>query len=85
MLYGAHLALVLFWLIDPSQNAWRTRLLLAFLRDLFKLILPILWLPPVSQALSQLAEIIGPLLGDDRKAPQPPEADEEHKRVPPSL
>jgi AcrR family transcriptional regulator len=73
ILYGAHLAMVLFWLIDQSNKAWRTRLFLAFLRDMFKLIQPFLWLPPISQALARLAAILGPLLGDDRKGTQPPE------------
>ncbi len=67
VLYAAHLAVVLFWLIDQSSNTWRTRLFLAFLRDIFKLIQPTLWLPPVSQMLARLAAILGPLFGDDRK------------------
>ena len=37
---------------------------LAFLRNMLKLIQPMLWLPPVSQALARLADIVGPLLGD---------------------
>ena len=66
VLYGMHLAMVLFWLIDTSEGARRTRLLLAFLRDMLKLIQPLLWLPPVSQALIRLAAILGPILGDER-------------------
>lgn len=66
VLYGMHLALVLFWLIDQSRNATRTRLFLALLRDLLKLVQPVLWLPPVAQSLARLATIIGPLLGDER-------------------
>jgi AcrR family transcriptional regulator len=66
VLYGAHLALVLFWLIDQSVNMARTQRLLTFLRDMLKLIQPILWLPPVRQALARLAAIVGPLLGDER-------------------
>jgi len=65
ILYGAHLALVLFWLIDQSNKAWRTRRLLAFLRDLLKLIQPLLRLPVVSRMLVRLARIIGPFLGAD--------------------
>lgn len=64
--YGAHLALVLFWLIDESQETIRTKRLLLLLRDLLKLVQPILWLPPVSLSLSRLAAIIGPLLADPR-------------------
>jgi AcrR family transcriptional regulator len=64
--YGAHLALVLFWLIDQSRNTARTQRFLVLLRDMLKLIQPVLWLPPVAQALARLAAIIGPLLGDER-------------------
>jgi len=81
LLYGMHLAMVLFWLIDQSDKAWRTQLLLAFLRDMLKLIRPILRLSPVAQELARLADILGPLLGDDRKSPQPPQGSEEdHQR-----
>lgn len=66
VLYGVHLALVLFWLIDQSNNARQTRLFLALLRDLLKLVQPILWLLPVAHSLARLAAIIGPLLGDER-------------------
>lgn len=66
VLYGAHMALVLFWLIDQSANAARTRLFLALFRDLLKLVQPVLWLPPIRQFLARLARIIGPLLGDER-------------------
>ncbi|MBA2392114.1 MAG: hypothetical protein H0V70_05145 [Ktedonobacteraceae bacterium] len=66
LLYGVHLAMVLFWLIDESQRAWRSRLFLAFLCDLLKMVQPLLWLPPVSYMLARLAAILGPLLGDDR-------------------
>jgi len=86
VLYGAHLAMVLFWLIDQSNKSWRTRLFLAFLRDMLKLIQPLLWLPPVSQALARLAAILGPLLGDDRQRTQPPQGqDEDNRHMQPSL
>lgn len=65
VLYGAHLALVLFWLIDQSNEAQRAQRFLMFLRDLLKLIQPFLRLPVVSQVLVRLARIIGPLLGVD--------------------
>jgi AcrR family transcriptional regulator len=77
ILYGVHLAMVLFWLIDQSNKAWRTRLFLAFLRDMLKLIQPLFWLPPISQALARLADILGPLLGDDRKLTQLPQGQDE--------
>lgn len=75
VLYGAHLAMVLFWLIDQSHTAWRTQLFIAFLRDMLKLILPILWLPSVSQALARLADIVGPLLGDTTPSTEEPTED----------
>jgi AcrR family transcriptional regulator len=65
ILYGVHLATVLFWLIDQSAEARRTQQLLALLRDVLKLVQPILWLPVVSQLLTRMARIIGPLLGAD--------------------
>jgi AcrR family transcriptional regulator len=80
LLYGMHLAMVLFWLIDQSDKAWRTQLLLAFLRDMLKLIRPILRLSPVAQAQARLADILGPLLGDDRKSTQPPQGSEGNHR-----
>jgi AcrR family transcriptional regulator len=69
-LYGFHLALVLFWLTDQSAQAQRTQQLLVLLRDLLKLLQPLLWLPVVSHALVRLARIIGPLLGADESVQQ---------------
>jgi hypothetical protein len=71
ILYGVHLAIVLFWLIDQSAEAQLTRQLLAFVRDLLKLIQPLLWLPVVSQMFVRLARIIGRLLGSDEPLLQP--------------
>jgi AcrR family transcriptional regulator len=70
VLYGTHLALVLFWLIDQSNGAQRTQYFLAFLRDLLKLVLPFFRLPVVSHMLARLARIIGPLLGADEPSLQ---------------
>jgi AcrR family transcriptional regulator len=72
VLYGIHLAMVLFWLIDESKQAGRSRLFLTFVQDMLKLIQPVLWLPPISQALARLAAIVGPLLGDDRERSSSP-------------
>ena len=65
ILYGLHLAVVFFWMIDRSRDTQRTSQLLTFLHDMLVLIYPLLMLPPVSNALGRLAQIIGPLLGDD--------------------
>ncbi len=67
LLYGVHLAMVLFWLIDESKQSGRSHLFLTFLCDLLKMVLPLLWLPPVSYMLARLVAILGPLLGDDRQ------------------
>jgi AcrR family transcriptional regulator len=75
--YGTHLALVLFWLIDESRETTRTRHFLLLLRDMLKLVQPILWLAPVSQSLARLAAIIGPLLGDPRTLSEKQKLDEE--------
>jgi AcrR family transcriptional regulator len=71
-LYGVHLALVFFWLIDQSVQAQRTQQLLALLRDLLKLLQPLLRLPVVAHTLMRLARILGPLLGADEPVHQDP-------------
>lgn len=76
VLYGIHMALVLFWLIDQSSNTTRTQHFLTFLRDVLKLILPVLWLPPIKQSLTRLATLIGPLLGDERYEDEEHQSDE---------
>ncbi len=63
LLYGMQLALVLFWLQDPTEGATRTAALLAWVRDVLALIRPALALPPVRKMLLRLAVIVGPLLG----------------------
>jgi AcrR family transcriptional regulator len=72
VLYGVHLALVLFWLVDQSAQAQRTQQLLALLRDLLKLLQPLLRLPAALHTLARLARIIGPLLGADEPVHQDP-------------
>lgn len=68
VLYGLHLALVLFWLIDRSEGTHRTQEFISFIHDMLALIRPLLRLPPVAKALVRLASIIGPLLGDDTRS-----------------
>jgi AcrR family transcriptional regulator len=67
LFYGIHLAMVLFWLIDKSPQTRRSYLFLTFVRDMLKMVQPLLWLPPISQVLARFATIVGPLLGDDEK------------------
>lgn len=70
ILYGSHLAIVFFWLLDRSAEARQTRHLLAFVRDLLKLIQPLLWLPAVSRMTVRLARIIGPVLDAEERLPR---------------
>jgi AcrR family transcriptional regulator len=65
VLYGAQLALVLFWLQDLSEGSRKTYEMLDFVHDMLALARPLLRLPPISNALVRLAGIIGPMLGAD--------------------
>ena len=63
VLYGAHLALVLFWLQDRTPGQRATDELLVLARDLLTRLRPFLRLPFVSRTLSRLANITAPLFG----------------------
>lgn len=63
LLYGAHLALILFWLQDVSSHAQQTEEMLAFMHTVLRRVRPLLRLPWVAQLLARLAQIVGPLLG----------------------
>lgn len=67
ILYCLHLALVLFWLQDRSQEMKTTDRLLAVLHDGIVLLRPFLPLPPVAKILERLATILGPMFGDDHQ------------------
>jgi hypothetical protein len=64
ILYGANLALGLFWLQDRSPDNKPTYELLAFTRDMIALLRPLLGLPPLSRIVARLAGIIEPVMGD---------------------
>jgi AcrR family transcriptional regulator len=68
LLYGAQLALVLFWLQDSSDEARKTTDLLTFIVELFQRLRPLLRLPSTAHMLAHLVQIIGPLLGRDEAA-----------------
>ncbi len=68
-LYSMHLALMLFWLQDRTGQTKTTYDLLDFLHDMIALVRPLLRLPPAAKALVRLAQILGPMLGADLKAP----------------
>lgn len=65
ILYSLHLLFILFWLQDRSQGQTRTKEALTFAKDLLSLLRPLLLLPPVSQMLARLANILGPMFGND--------------------
>jgi AcrR family transcriptional regulator len=69
-LYSMHLALLLFWLQDRSEGTRITLEFLDYLHDMVALVRPLLVLPPASKSLVRLAQIIGPMLGDDSQLPQ---------------
>jgi AcrR family transcriptional regulator len=66
--YAGHLAMVLFWLQDRSEDQRRTHELIHFASETFGTMRPLLKLPPVAKALARLAEIITPLFGPQSTA-----------------
>jgi AcrR family transcriptional regulator len=66
VLYGAQLAVVLFWLQDLSSEGQKTDELLAFMHTVFRRLRPLLRLPSMARLLAQFAQIIRPLLGSKR-------------------
>jgi hypothetical protein len=61
VLYGAHLALLLFWLYDRSPNQRATEELLSLTCELLSIARRLLRLPPVAKVLARLARVIGPM------------------------
>jgi AcrR family transcriptional regulator len=67
VLYGAHLALTLFWLYDRSPNQRATADLLALVCDMLGVVRRLLRLPPLAKILGRLARIMGPMFdGEER-------------------
>jgi AcrR family transcriptional regulator len=64
VLYGAHLALVLFWLLDRTPEARATDGLLALARELLTWVRPLLGVRLVARSMERLANAIGPVLDD---------------------
>jgi len=63
VLYALHLALLLFWLHDRSSDHRATNDLIKLACDTLALVRPVLRLPPVSKALTRLAQAISPVFG----------------------
>jgi AcrR family transcriptional regulator len=66
LLYGAQLAVVLFWLQDLSSESRKTDELLAFMHTLFRRLRPLLRVPSMARLVARFAQIIGPLLGREQ-------------------
>jgi AcrR family transcriptional regulator len=69
-LYGAHLAVILFWLYERDTAYPMTRNLLGFIREALTLGRPVLGLPPISNALDRLARIVGTMIGWNETEPE---------------
>lgn len=60
-LYGAHLALILFWLYDRTPNQRATDELISLVCDALGIVRRLLRLPPLARMLARLVRIIGPM------------------------
>lgn len=63
LLYGVQLALVLFWLQDPSPELRQTEDLLQFVHELLGYLRPLMRVPWITQQVARFVQIVGPLLG----------------------
>ena len=61
LLYSIHFAVLLFWLYDRSPNQRATDQLLAFIRDMLRLIRHVLFLPIAQRELARAAQIANTL------------------------
>jgi len=65
VLYGAHLALILFWLYDRTPDRRATEALVSLMCDMLRIVRRLLRLPPLAKALGRLAQIIEPIFVGD--------------------
>ena len=65
VLYIFHMLIVLFWLYDRSPEQATTRRLLAFVREVFKLLRPMFFLPMAPQGIAKLAGIVMPAVAGE--------------------
>ena len=63
LLYGVHLAIILFWLQDVSPDGQKTDEMLEFIHTVLGRVRPLLRLPWIAQLLARFVQIVGPLLG----------------------
>ena len=65
VLYGLHLAIILYWFHDRTEGARATRELVGSARDVLGFLRPALRLPPVTRTLSRLSDALGAVgIGD---------------------
>ncbi|MGH3107094.1 MAG: hypothetical protein ACRDN7_00690, partial [Rubrobacter sp.] len=55
VLYGVHLAIILYWFHDKTQDARATRELVGSVGEMLRYLRPALRLPPMIRVLSRLA------------------------------
>ena len=55
VLYGVHLAIILYWFHDKTQDARATRELVGSVGEMLRYLRPALRLPPMTRVLSRLA------------------------------
>ena len=62
VLYTLQMLVLVFWCYDRSPGQMATRNLMSLVRDLFKQLRPLFFLPMIPQAIAQLAAIIQPAM-----------------------
>lgn len=75
LLYGAQLALILFWLQDLSPETHRTEELLQFIHEMLGRFQPLLRVPWIVQRIARFVQIVGPLLGQGEQSALTRESD----------
>jgi AcrR family transcriptional regulator len=65
VLYAVHLGVLLFWQQDRSPGHRQARALAALVRDALAAAAPLLGIPAAAAALTRLAGLVGPALGND--------------------
>ncbi|MFL5734186.1 MAG: TetR/AcrR family transcriptional regulator [Chloroflexia bacterium] len=66
VLYALHLALILFWLYDPTPGGRATQELISLSGDILRLVRPVLKLPPVARTLRRFAAAMEPVFGAEQ-------------------
>ncbi|MEM9955558.1 MAG: TetR/AcrR family transcriptional regulator [Chloroflexota bacterium] len=70
-LYAFHFLVVVFWLYDRTDNKTASHMFTSFLRDLLKTLQPMLVLPLLRKALTNMAKIMMVIVGGARLVDKP--------------